>query len=98
MIKKVQNKINRYMRLLLTSFGIKRKYQINNYSIQIDFNHRLPEYQSNHPFYDKFLPRLVQYLPDNSLVIDVRTHVGDTLVGMLGNNDKLEYLCIETYT
>ena len=95
MIKKVQNKINRYMRLLLTSFGIKRKYQINNYSIQIDFNHRLPEYQSNHPFYDKFLPHLVQYLPDNSLVIDVGANVGDTLVGMLGNNDKLEYLCIE---
>jgi len=34
-------------------------------------------------------------LPKNSLVIDVGANVGDTLVGMLGNNEKLEYLCIE---
>lgn len=95
MLKKFQNKIDWYKRFLLTSFGIKRKYQINNYSIQIDFNHKLPDYQSAHPFYDKFLPHLVKYLPDNSLAIDVGANVGDTLVGMLGNNDKLEYLCIE---
>ena len=84
-----------YKRILLTSFGVKRTYQINNYSIQIDFNHRLPDYQSANPFFDRFLPHLVKYLPDNTLVIDVGANVGDTLVGMLGNNAWLEYLCIE---
>ena len=95
MIKKFLNKIDWYKRVLLTLFKVKRRYQINNYSIQIDFTHRLPDYQSSHPFYDRFLPHLVKYLPKNSLVIDVGANVGDTLVGMVGNNDKLEYLCIE---
>ena len=95
MLKKILNKIDWYKRILLTSFGIKRRYKINKYSIQIDFNHRLPDYQSAHPFYDKFLPHLVKYLPENTLAIDVGANVGDTLVGMLGNNDALEYLCIE---
>lgn len=95
MIKKVLNKIERYKRVLLTFFGLKTRYQINNYSIQMDFSHRLPDYQSANPLYDKFLPHLVKYLPHDSVVIDVGANVGDTLVGMLGNNDKLEYLCIE---
>jgi len=73
-------------------------YQINNYAIQLDVNHLLPHYQSVHPFYDRFLPHLVKYLPDNTLVIDVGANVGDTLVSMLGNNDKLDYLCIEAST
>ena len=95
MLKKILSKIDWFKRALLTSFGIKRRYQINNYSIQIDFNHRLPDYQSAHPFYDQFLPHLVKYLPENTLVIDVGANVGDTLVGMLGNNDALKYICIE---
>lgn len=37
----------------------------------------------------------MKYLPNNTLVIDVGANVGDTLVGMLGNKDNLEYLCIE---
>jgi len=94
-LKRILNKIDWYKRILLTSFGVKRAYQINNYSIQIDFNHRLPDYQRDNPFYDRFLPHLVKYLPDNTLVIDVGANVGDTLVGMLGNNDRLEYFCIE---
>lgn len=95
MQKKILRKVDKYKRALLTFLGIKRNYQINNYSIQIDFNHRLPDYQNTHLFYDKFLPHLVKYLPDNTLVIDVGANVGDTLVGMLGNKDTLEYLCIE---
>ena len=95
MLKNILNKFDWYKRVLLTLTGVKRRYQINNYSIQIDFTHRLPDYQSVHPFYDRFLPHLVQYLPENSLVIDVGANVGDTLVAMVGNNDKLEYLCVE---
>jgi FkbM family methyltransferase len=95
MLKRILYKINWYKRILLTSFGVKRAYQISNYSMQLDFTHRLPDYQNAHPFYDRFLPHLVKYLPDNTLVIDVGANVGDTLIGMLGNNDRLEYLCIE---
>jgi FkbM family methyltransferase len=80
---------------LLSLLKVKRRYQIKNYSIQIDFTHRLPDYQNSHPFYDRFLPHLVKYLPKNSLVIDVGANVGDSLAGMIGSNDKLEYLCIE---
>ena len=94
-IKKILGDMVWYPRTFLTYFGLKRKYRINNYSIQIDFDHRLPYYQNSHPFYDKFLPHLVQYLPKNSLVIDVGANVGDTLVGMLAHNDQLHYLCIE---
>lgn len=95
MLKKILNKIDRYKRVLLTFFGVKRKYRINSYSVQIDFTHRLPDYQRAHPYYDRFLPHLVKYLPANTLAIDVGANVGDTLVGMLGNNDTLDYLCIE---
>ena len=95
MILKVLNKIDWYRRVLLDLLQLKRKYQINNYSIQINFTHKLPDYQNAHPLYDKFLPHLVKYLPENSLVIDIGANVGDTLIGMLDNNDKLEYLCIE---
>lgn len=95
MLSKFFNKINKFSRNLLTILGIKRSYKINNYSIKIDFNHNLPDYQSKLPFYDKFLPHLVKYLPESTLVIDVGANVGDTLVGMISSNDKLEYLCIE---
>lgn len=95
MLKRILNKVDWYKRVLLAFFGVKRKYQINSYSIQIDFTHRLPDYQSAHPYYDRFLPHLVKYLPANTLAIDVGANVGDTLVGMLGTNDTLDYLCIE---
>ena len=95
MFNRILRKIDWYKRILLTYFGFKKRFFINNYSIQIDFAHRLPDYQSTNRFYDRFLPHLAQYLPKNSLVIDVGANVGDTLVGMLGNNEKLEYLCIE---
>lgn len=93
--KKMLRIVNKCKRVLLSPLGIKRRYIINNYSIKMGFNHRLPDYQNTHPYYDKFLPHIVQYLPNNTLVIDVGANVGDTLVGMLGTNDNLEYLCIE---
>lgn len=95
MITKLMKKTGWYLRLLLAYLGVKRSYEINHYSIQLDYSHLLPDYQKEHPFYDRFLPHLVSYLPEGSLAIDVGANIGDTLVGMLGSNDKLEYLCVE---
>jgi len=95
MIKKILNKLNWYKRLIYSKLGVKRNYNINGFSISIDYTHKLPEYQSNHPNYDKFLPHLVKYLAKDSLVIDIGANIGDTLAGMVGGNEKLKYLCIE---
>ena len=95
MIKKFFTKFKWYKNALLKFLGVKRSYQINNHTIKIDFTHKLPDYQNANPLYDKFLPHLVKYLPEKSVVIDVGANVGDTLAGMAGSNDKLEYLCIE---
>lgn len=89
------NKINWYKRVLLSLFGFKRSYKIYKFIIKIDYKHLLPDYQLIHPFYDKFLPHLVKYLPENSIVIDVGANVGDTLAGMASNNNRLNYFCIE---
>ena len=67
MLNRILKKIDWHKRILLTYFGFKRRFFINNYSIQIDFTHRLPDYQSTNRFYDRFLPHLAQYLPKNSL-------------------------------
>lgn len=85
----------KFIRILLTSLGIKRKYNINKYSIELEYTHPLPDYQNRHPRYDRFLPYFVKFLPEKSLVIDVGANIGDTLVGMIANNEKIEYLCVE---
>ena len=96
MFNKIFNRtIWKFIRVLLASLGIKRKYDINGYSIQIEYTHLLPDYQNKHPRYDRFLPYFVKFLPEKSLVIDVGANIGDTLVGMVANNQKIEYLCIE---
>ena len=92
---KIFNKLNWYKRLIYSMLGVKRNYNINGFSISIDYTHKLPDHQSNHPNYDKFLPHLVKYLAKDSLVIDIGANVGDTLAGMVGSNEKLKYLCIE---
>jgi FkbM family methyltransferase len=58
-------------------------------------DHLLGVYQQNHPLYDRFLPHLAKYLPDNSLVVDVGANVGDTLAAMYRSNDCLGFVCIE---
>jgi len=95
MLKKIFKKLMWYKNALLKFLGVKRSYRINNHTIKIDFTHKLPDYQNANPLYDRFLPHLVKYLPEKSVVIDVGANVGDTLAGMAGSNDKLKYLCIE---
>jgi FkbM family methyltransferase len=94
-MKRVLSKLKWRIRVLLTKLGIKRQYRIGNIYIELDYTHSLPDYQSGHAYYDRFLPHLAKHLPSNRLVIDVGANVGDTLVGMIDANASLEYVCIE---
>src|SRR5215472_44599 len=70
-------------------------YKLGQLSIRLPRYHRLPEYQQKHRHYDRFLPHLVKNLNDGDIVIDVGANCGDTLAGMVGENPKLHYICIE---
>ena len=83
------------IRVFLTFLGLKRKYLIDNVSVRIDFTHRLPDYQKDHLKYDKFLPFFSKFLPSNTIVVDVGSNIGDTVVAMSQKNTNLEYICIE---
>ena len=36
-----------------------------------------------------------KFLPSNTIVVDVGSNIGDTVVGMSQKNTNLEYICIE---
>jgi len=95
LLRKVLNRFNRIKNIVFNKLGKKYQYKIGNFWIQLDYTHALPNYQSAHPFYDRFLPHFVSYLPFGKVVIDVGANVGDTLFGMVSNNPNLEYVCIE---
>jgi FkbM family methyltransferase len=94
-IRKLLLKLLWYPRVFLARLGVKRNYKIGKTCIELDYIHLLPDYQSAHPLYDRFLPHFVKYIPSDSLVVDVGANVGDTLAGMVCSNSKLEYVCIE---
>lgn len=94
-LKSLINQFYNLKNSVLQLFGIKRHYLINDLTIKLDYKHLLPLYQKQFPHYDKFLPILAKYLPQNSTAIDVGANVGDTLAGMIGANDKIKYVCIE---
>ena len=95
MLKKVLNKLSEYTKIILAKFGVKRNFEINGYSIQLDYTSSIPDFMTSFPKYDRFLPHLVKYLPKESLVIDVGANVGTSVIAMASNNDKIEYLSIE---
>jgi FkbM family methyltransferase len=95
LLVKIKIKINWYRRVCLSKVGIKIQYKIGNTYIRLEQTHRLPDYQETYPYYDRFLPHLVAYLPANSVVVDVGANVGDTLAGMIGSNADIEYICVE---
>lgn len=79
----------------LAKIGIKKKYKIGNTYLKLDVNHLLSVYQACHPYYDRFLPHLCNFLEKGSVVVDVGANVGDTLVGMWDQNPNLKFVCIE---
>jgi FkbM family methyltransferase len=94
-ITKILSKIILYKNILLKRVNLKKKYQINNIPIKIDYLHLLPTYEKNFPHYDRFLSHIVKYLENNSIVVDVGANIGDTAIKMAYSNDCLEYICIE---
>ena len=70
-------------------------YELGRLSILLPRDHMLPEYQRGYRQYDKFLPHLVKELKRGDIVIDVGANCGDTLAGMVSENPRLHYICIE---
>jgi len=90
-IKKIRNK-------LIDKGGAKGEaflYGLGPLSIYLPSYHKLPEYQHSHRQYDRFLPHLAKNLNNGDTIIDVGANCGDTLAGMVSNNPKLRYICIE---
>jgi len=71
------------------------EYEIGGVRIRLPAGHRLPEYQSSHPWYDRFLPHFVSHLPPGTTVIDVGANCGDTLAAMASTRPDASYVCIE---
>ena len=93
--KSIIRNINFLIRIILDLLNLKRSYEINGNVININYTHRLPDYQLDYPYYDKFIQYIIKEIPNDSIVIDVGANVGDSFAAMVGSNHKVEYLCIE---
>lgn len=72
-----------------------KPYKIGEHTVLLNREHLLPEYQSRHRLYDRFLPILCKQLdhPDH-WIIDVGANVGDTAVAV-AQACRNPILCIE---
>jgi FkbM family methyltransferase len=70
-------------------------YKVGDYNIELGVGHKLPDYQREHPLYDRYLPNLAATLPSKSLVVDIGANVGDTYAGMVSANRNLRFICVE---
>ena len=70
-------------------------FKLKKFAIELPAEHLLPEYQRQHAQYDKFLPILVKYLEQKSIVVDIGANVGDSLAAMVEQNIDVSYICIE---
>lgn len=71
------------------------RHAIGRYTIALPPEHLLPEYQAEHPRYDRFLQHLSAQLNAWDVVIDVGANCGDTLAALLLGKQSLEVVCIE---
>jgi len=94
-IAKFANRIAYFKMRLCKALGLRQIYPYKHFAIRLPSDHLLPYYQRTHPNYDRFLPHLVKNIDINSCVIDVGANCGDTLAGMVNENAKLQYICIE---
>jgi FkbM family methyltransferase len=74
-----------------------KQYKIGEHTILLSHEHLLPDYQSQHRLYDRFLPVLCKQLDDlDHWIIDVGANVGDTAVAV-AQACRNPILCIEGY-
>ena len=92
---KIKSIVKGVSKRLSPSYGKDIAYQVGRFQIVLPYGHMLPVYQKGCPQYDRFLPHLAKYLPDNSFVVDVGANCADTLAGMIDVNPNLNFLCIE---
>ena len=73
------------------------KYQIGKFMIDLPDDHMLPNYQIEHPLYDRFLPFFLQifdYNPNDTVCI-VGSNIGDTLAALCDVRPEFTYLNFE---
>lgn len=75
--------------------GQKNEYVIGGIKISLPREHLLPEYQRDHPLYDRFLPHMARFLRTDGVVVDVGANVGDTVAAMVSANPGARYICVE---
>jgi FkbM family methyltransferase len=74
-----------------------KPYKIGEHTILLSHEHLLPDYQSQHRLYDRFLPILCKQLDDiDHWIIDIGANVGDTAIA-IGQACRNPMLCIEGY-
>jgi len=62
---------------------VTKKYKIGNFTITLNNQHMLPNYQEAHRLYDRFLPVLCRHLDHTERwIIDVGANVGDSTIAM----------------
>jgi FkbM family methyltransferase len=72
-----------------------KQYKIGEHTVLLNREHLLPEYQSRHRLYDRFLPILCkQFAHPDLWIIDVGANVGDTAVAV-AQACRNPILCIE---
>lgn len=86
--RRVSRKLRRYRKSPIT-------YQYKAFSIELPPHHQLPEHQKRHPKYDRFLPHLARCVDPAETIVDIGANVGDTLAGMVEQNARPTYVCIE---
>ena len=94
---RLRGKTWRATQRLKQAFGLAQtiEYRCGDYPIRLPAGHLLPDFQRQHPLYDRFLPHLSRYLDAGLSVIDVGANCGDTLAAMYSANPALKFICIE---
>ena len=85
---RIIRKLRKYSKLPIS-------YKYRSFSINLPAHHLLPEFQKQHPKYDRFLPHLTRYINDSETIIDIGANIGDSLAGMAEQNTTANYICIE---
>ncbi len=70
-------------------------YRIGDVDVELSPGHLLPQYQSEHPFYDRFLPFLCARLESGDVVVDIGANVGDTAAAIVSAKGDLRVVSVE---
>lgn len=71
-----------------------RRYQIGTQAIDLPPDHLLPQFQGQHPLYDRFPSFLASLCRKDQWILDIGANVGDTTAAMVQNTEG-QVLAIE---